>query len=117
MIAQLHSFGMFFNSSVDVVERYVRLGSGKFAKRKIRLANQHLPLERTFFLTSSPATSAGIIVLYGYGVATYGLFHMLDYPVFVGLGVVFALSVSKNVTLLSPARRFALPRNVRPNVS
>ena len=106
MIAQLDSLG-----------RHVRLGSGKFAKRKIRLADQHLPLERTFFLTSSPSASAGIIVLYGYGVVTYGLFHMLDYPVFVGLGVVFALSVSKNVTLLCPARRFASSRNVRPNVS
>ena len=105
MIAQLDSLG-----------RHVRLGSGKFAKRKIRLADQHLPLERTFFLTSSPSASAGIIVLYGYGVVTYGLFHMLDYPAFVGLGV-FALSVSKNATLLSPTRRFALPRNVRSNVS
>jgi hypothetical protein len=45
MIAQLHSLGMFFDSSVDVVERHIRLGSGKFAKRKIRLADQHLPLE------------------------------------------------------------------------
>jgi hypothetical protein len=35
-------------------------------------------------------------VLYGYGVATYGLFHMLDYPFFLGLAVYFALSVSRN---------------------
>src|SRR5258708_282986 len=48
-----------------------------------------------------PAAGAGIIVLYGYGVATYGLFHMLDYPVFVGLGVFFALSVSQNTKLLA----------------
>jgi hypothetical protein len=48
-----------------------------------------------------PAAGAGIIVLYGYGVATYGLFHMLDYPVFVGLGVFFALSVSQNTRLLA----------------
>jgi hypothetical protein len=46
-----------------------------------------------------PAAGAGIILLYGYGVATYGLFHMLDYPVFVGLGVFFALSVSQNARL------------------
>jgi hypothetical protein len=46
-----------------------------------------------------PAAGAGIIVLYGYGVATYGLFHMLDYPVFVGLGVFFALSVSQDSKL------------------
>jgi hypothetical protein len=48
-----------------------------------------------------PAAGAGIIVLYGFGVATYGLFHMLDYPVFVGLGVFFALSVSQNARLLA----------------
>ncbi len=54
-------------------------------------------------------------MLYGYGVATYGLFHMLDYLVFVGLGVFFALSVSRNATLLSPARRFrvTLKRSVQ----
>jgi hypothetical protein len=55
-----------------------------------------------------PAAGVGIIVLYGYGVATYGLFHMLDYPVFVGLGVFFALSVSQNTKLL--AFRFDLLR-------
>ena len=48
-----------------------------------------------------PAAGAGIVVLYGYGVAAYGLFHMLDYPVFVGLGVFFALSVTQNARLLA----------------
>jgi hypothetical protein len=43
-----------------------------------------------------PAAAAGIIVLYGCGVASYGLFHMLDYPVFLGLAVYFALSVTPN---------------------
>src|SRR5262247_1690994 len=43
-----------------------------------------------------PAAAAGIIVLYGYGVATYGLFHMLDYPIYLGLAVYFALSVTDN---------------------
>src|SRR4029078_12455556 len=43
-----------------------------------------------------PAAGAGILVLYGYGAATYGLFHMLDYPVFLGLGIWFATSVSHN---------------------
>jgi hypothetical protein len=53
-----------------------------------------------FARATLPAAGAGIIVLYGFGVATYGLFHMLDYPVFVGLGVFFALSVSQNARLL-----------------
>jgi len=43
-----------------------------------------------------PAAAAGIIVLYGCGVASYGLFHMLDYPVFLGLAVYLALSVMPN---------------------
>jgi hypothetical protein len=54
-----------------------------------------------FSRATVPAAGAGIIVLYGYGVATYGLFHMLDYPVFVGLGIYFMLSVSHNVNLLA----------------
>jgi hypothetical protein len=48
-----------------------------------------------------PAAGAGIILLFGYGAASYGLFHMLDYPVFLGLGVFFALSVSRNPKLVA----------------
>ena len=48
-----------------------------------------------------PAAGAGMLLLYGYGAASYGLFHMLDYPVFLGLGVWFALSVSCNSKLLA----------------
>src|SRR5262245_46417748 len=43
-----------------------------------------------------PAAAAGIIVLYGCGIASYGVFHMLDYPIFLGLAVYFALSVTSN---------------------
>ena len=48
-----------------------------------------------------PAAAAGILVLYGYGAATYGLFHMLDYPFFLGLAAYFALSTSQNAKLRS----------------
>lgn len=48
-----------------------------------------------------PAAGAGIILLFGYGAASYGLFHMLDYPVFLGLGVFFALSVSRDPKLIA----------------
>jgi hypothetical protein len=48
-----------------------------------------------------PAAAAGILVLYGYGAATYGLFHMLDYPFFLGLAAYFALSVWPNAELSS----------------
>jgi hypothetical protein len=46
-----------------------------------------------------PAAAAGMLVLYGYGAATDGLFHMLDYPFFLGLAAYFALSVSQNAKL------------------
>ncbi|WP_298883936.1 hypothetical protein [uncultured Bradyrhizobium sp.] len=48
-----------------------------------------------------PAAGAGIMLLYVYGAASYGLFHMLDYPVFPGLAVWFALSLSRNARLLA----------------
>ena len=48
-----------------------------------------------------PAAGAGIVLLYVYGAASYGLFHMLDYPVFPGLAVWFALSSSRNAKLLA----------------
>src|SRR5260370_31259402 len=48
-----------------------------------------------------PAAAAGIIVLYGYGAASDGLFHMLDYPFFLGLAAYFALSISPNAKLRS----------------
>jgi len=48
-----------------------------------------------------PAAATGILVLYGYGAATDGLFHMLDYPFFLGLAAYFALSVSQNAKLRS----------------
>jgi hypothetical protein len=47
------------------------------------------------------AAAAGILALYGYCVAAYGLFHMLDYTVFPGLAAYFALSVSRNARLHS----------------
>jgi hypothetical protein len=48
-----------------------------------------------------PAAAAGIFVLYCYGAATYGLFHMLDYTVFLGLAAYFALAGLQNARLRS----------------
>jgi len=44
-----------------------------------------------------PAAAAGILVLYGHGVDAYGLFHMLDYLVFLGLAAYFALAAARSV--------------------
>ena len=36
--------------------------------------------------------SAGIVFLYGYAIWNYGLFHLLDYPIFLGAAAYFAMS-------------------------
>jgi hypothetical protein len=36
--------------------------------------------------------AAGILALYGYGVAQYGVFHLADYPIFLGLAAYLALT-------------------------
>jgi hypothetical protein len=48
-----------------------------------------------------PSAAAAILVLYGYGVVTYGLFHMLDYLYFLGLVAYFALPLSRDPRLSS----------------
>jgi hypothetical protein len=35
--------------------------------------------------------AAGIVFLYGYGIEYYGLFHLMDYPIFLGSAAYFAL--------------------------
>ena len=37
-------------------------------------------------------SALGIAFLYGYGVASYGVFHMLDYPIFLGLAAYLGLT-------------------------
>jgi hypothetical protein len=39
-----------------------------------------------------PVAAAGIVALYFYGLTQYGLFHMLDYPIFLGAAAYFALT-------------------------
>ena len=39
-----------------------------------------------------PFSAAGIVALYAFGVEKYGIFHMLDYPIFVGLAFYLALT-------------------------
>jgi hypothetical protein len=52
-----------------------------------------------FARATLPAAGVSILVLYGYGAVTYGPFHMLDYPIFVGLGAYFILSISETPEL------------------
>jgi hypothetical protein len=45
-----------------------------------------------FYVPCLPAAALGIVALFGYGIASYGLFHMMDYPIFLGLAVRLALA-------------------------
>src|SRR5262249_9656948 len=61
-----------------------------------------------FTRATMAAAAAGIVALYACGIATHGLFHMLDYLAFVGLAACLALSVSPHARLR--ARRFDVLR-------
>ena len=39
-----------------------------------------------------PLTAAGIVFLFGFGVYSYGLFHLADYPIFLGVAVYLAMT-------------------------
>ncbi len=45
-----------------------------------------------FWRTTMPFSAAGIVALYAFGVEKYGIYHMLDYPIFLGLAAYLALS-------------------------
>lgn len=45
-----------------------------------------------FWRSTMVLSAAGIAALYIYGVAQYGIFHLLDYPIFLGLAGYLALS-------------------------
>jgi hypothetical protein len=40
-------------------------------------------------------SAAGIVALYAYGWLSYGAFHMLDYPIFLGLALYLAMTAAK----------------------
>ena len=40
---------------------------------------------------TTPLAALGIVVLFGYGMSQYGLFHVADYPIFLGVAVYLTL--------------------------
>ena len=53
----------------------------------------HLALAvAVWFRLTVPLAGAGIFLLYGLAIAKYGMFHMLDYLIFPGMGVYFILA-------------------------
>jgi len=49
---------------------------------------------------TTPLTGVGILVLYAMGVVDYGLFHMLDYFIFLGVAVYLLLSRLRHDTVM-----------------
>ena len=45
-----------------------------------------------FWRSTMALSAAGIVALYAYGVEKYGIFHMLDYPIFLGLALYLAMA-------------------------
>ena len=48
---------------------------------------------------TTPLAGLGLLGLYGYGIVHYGLFYMLDYVHFAGIGIYLALSQVNNLRL------------------
>ena len=52
------------------------------------------------FRITMPLSALGIVVLFAQGVWSYGVFHMMDYPIFLGAAVYLALSGLGRTSLL-----------------
>lgn len=48
------------------------------------------------FRKTVPLAGAGLIALYGIGIYQFGMFHMLDYPMYAGAGYYFLVNGSRN---------------------
>lgn len=61
-----------------------------------------------FWRPTLPLSALGIAALWVYGAAQYSLFHMMDYPIFLGLAAYLAMSASRDPAVL--ARRLPVAR-------
>ena len=52
------------------------------------------------FRVTMPLSALGMVVLFAQGIWTYGLFHMMDYPIFLGDAVFLAMSGLRITSLL-----------------
>jgi len=52
---------------------------------------------------TTPITGVGIFLLWVFGVSEYGLYHMLDYPIFLGIAYFLTVSISKSKGWLKSA--------------
>ncbi|MBO0759158.1 MAG: hypothetical protein J2P54_25235, partial [Bradyrhizobiaceae bacterium] len=94
------SFAMLLTDSGPILTQISQhFGDWRGFIRELNLNANWLPIIQLlipvyqFSRATLPAAGAAILVLCGYGAVTCGPFHMLDYPVFIGLAVFFLLSV------------------------
>lgn len=52
------------------------------------------------FRITTPLSALGMVILFAQGIWSYGLFHMMDYPIFLGDAVFLALSGFRMTSLL-----------------
>ena len=60
-----------------------------------------------FWRSTLPLAALGIVALMAYGVASYGTFHMMDYPVFLGFAAFLTASSLRNPQPMSRRLKFA----------
>ncbi len=92
------SVSIFF-VSLSVLAFY---GTGILLTPELHTTNTVVPLLQlaiagfALFRPTTPLVGLGTFILYGLGIEQYGIFHMLDYLIFLGVGVYFLLSGMKD---------------------
>ena len=76
----------------------VPLLGGTILTPELKTAHAHIEIYQImiaiglFWRPTMVLSAIGIVIIYGYGIRQYGIFHMLDYPIFLGLAAYLFLS-------------------------
>ena len=76
----------------------VPLLGGTILTPELKTAHTHIEIYQImiaiglFWRPTMVLSAIGIVIIYGYGIRQYGFFHMLDYPIFLGLAAYLFLS-------------------------
>lgn len=106
-----------FNWTPDIATHMMRIGTGVFfivlwLMGDVILTPDlvtgavfvgYIQFFTAFFTLFSPTlvlTAVGILVLYVFGAVEYGIYHMLDYAIFLGVAAFFAITGSGNEKLM-----------------
>ena len=87
-----------YRASTAVFFIAVPLLGGTILTPELKTAHTHIEIYQImiaiglFWRPTMVLSAIGIVIIYGYGIRQYGLFHMLDYPIFLGLAAYLFLS-------------------------